>query len=186
MKPWKTVEFGKAIDLKIFTARWVKRENPKSGSVSDFVVLDSKDWVNIIPITKDKKIVLIQQYRHGIDEITLEIPGGLIDPKEEPIDAAIRECIEETGYCSNETPILIGKVRPNPAFLTNYCYSFLWLNVEKKFEPKFDLNEEVEVVLKDLSEIEELIINGNINHSIVLNALLFYFLHIKHADQWEK
>lgn len=179
MKTWKTIGLGNSIDLKIFTARWVKRENPKSGAAVDFIVLDSKDWVNIIPITKDKKIVLIQQYRHGTDEITLEIPGGLIDPSESPLEAAKRECIEETGFFSEETPIYLGKVRPNPAFLTNTCYSFLWLNVEKRYEPKFDANEEVEVVFKSLDELENLIRNGYINHSIVLNALLFYFLYEK-------
>lgn len=179
MKTWKTIGFGNSIDLKIFTARWVKRENPKSGAAVDFIVLDSKDWVNIIPITKDNKIVLIQQYRHGTDEITLEIPGGLIDPSESPLEAAKRECIEETGFFSEETPIYLGKVRPNPAFLTNTCYSFLWLNVEKRYEPKFDANEEVEVVIKNLDELENLIRNGNINHSIVLNALFFYFLYEK-------
>lgn len=179
LKTWKTIGFGNSIDLKIFTARWVKRENPKSGAAVDFIVLDSKDWVNIIPITKDNKIVLIQQYRHGTDEITLEIPGGLIDPSESPLEAAKRECIEETGFFSEETPIYLGKVRPNPAFLTNTCYSFLWLNVEKRYEPKFDANEEVEVVIKNLDELENLIRNGNINHSIVLNALFFYFLYEK-------
>lgn len=186
MENWKTIEFGESIDLKIFTARWVRRENPKSRKQSKFIVLDSQDWVNIIPITKENKIVLVKQYRHGIDQITLEIPGGLIDKGENPLDAAMRECKEETGYWSDEKPIFLGKVRPNPAFLTNTCYTYLWNNVEKKFEPKFDLNEDVEIVLKDVGEIENLIKDGMINHSIVLNALFFYFLYQTDRKKWEK
>lgn len=184
MDNWKTLGFGKSIDLKIFTAKWVHRENPRTNNKGEFVVLDSKDWVNIIPITKDKKIVLVQQYRHGIDEVTLEIPGGLIDPNETPLQAGKRECIEETGYFSKNEPILLGITRPNPAFLNNKCYSFLWLDVEKKFEQKFDANEDVEIVLKEINEIENLIKSGTINHSIVLNAFLFYFLYEKEFGKW--
>ncbi|MCX7908072.1 MAG: NUDIX hydrolase [Ignavibacteria bacterium] len=186
MENWKTIEIGEAIDLKIFSAKWVRRENPKTGNKSNFVILDSKDWVNIIPLTKDNKIVLVQQYRHGIDEITLEIPGGLIDQGETPLQAAKRECIEETGFYSEDNPIFLGKVRPNPAFLTNTCYTYLWKNVEKKFEPKFDQNEEVEIIIKDIKELYYMIRDGKIHHSIVLNAFLFFFLYTKEFNIWEK
>ncbi len=179
MEIWETIGYGESFDLKIFTAKWVVRRNPKSGKKSNFVVLDSQNWVNIIPITKNNEVVLVRQYRHGINEITLEIPGGLIDKNEVPIEAAKRECREETGFWSYEEPILLGKVRPNPAFLTNTCYTYLWTNVEKKFEPNFDTNEVIEVLLTKVEYLENLIRTGKIDHSIVLNALLFYFLHSK-------
>jgi 8-oxo-dGTP pyrophosphatase MutT (NUDIX family) len=183
---WKTISYGDSIDLKIFTARWVGRENPRTNKKADFIILDSKDWVNVIPITKDNKIVLVQQYRHGIDNITLEIPGGLIDEGETPENAGKRECIEETGYASDKELILLGITRPNPAFLNNKCYSFLWYDVDKKYEQKFDTNEEIEIILKDINEIENLIKEGRINHSIVLNAFLFYFLYEKEQGKWVK
>lgn len=179
MEIWKTIGYGESINLKIFSAKWVVRRNPKSGENSNFVVLDSPNWVNIIPITKNNELVLVRQYRHGIDDISLEIPGGLVDKSETPKEAAIRECKEETGFWSDDEPILLGKVRPNPAFLTNTCYTFLWRNVEKRFEPKFDANEILEVVLKKIDDLEKLIRTGKIDHSIVLNALLFYFLNSK-------
>ncbi|MFN3307355.1 MAG: NUDIX hydrolase, partial [Candidatus Kapaibacteriota bacterium] len=94
-------------------------------------------------------------------------------------EAAKRECKEETGFWSNDEPILLGKVRPNPAFQTNTCYTYLWTNVEKRFEPNFDTNEVIEVVLTSAEDLEKLIRTGKIDHSIVLNALLFYFLHSK-------
>jgi 8-oxo-dGTP pyrophosphatase MutT (NUDIX family) len=179
LEKWKTLKVIESIDLKIFTAQLIKRENPKTKSTSDFVVLNSKDWVNIIPVTSDNKIVMIQQYRQGIDEITLEIPGGLVEHGEEPSSAATRECMEETGYFSPEPAILLGMIHPNPAFLNNSCYTFLWKNVEKKFETKFDKNEDIEILLVDENKIEYYIRSGKITHSIVLNAFLFYFLNKK-------
>lgn len=176
MEKWKTIQVVNSIDLKIFTANFIKRENPKTHKSSDFVVLNSRNWVNIIPITIDNKIVMIKQYRQGIDEITLEIPGGLIDSNETPASAAMRECIEETGFYSPEPLQYLGKVHPNPAFLNNTCFTFLWKNVEKKFQTKFDPNEDIEIALFDEKEIKDLIINGIITHSIVLNAFFFYFL----------
>ena len=177
MEKWKTLKLVSSIDLKIFTANWIKRENPKTKSTSNFVVLDSKDWVNIIPITTDNKIVMIQQYRQGIDEITLEIPGGLVEPGEEPSAAAMRECIEETGYHSPEPAVPLGIIHPNPAFLNNSCYTFLWQNVEKKFETHFDRNEDIEILLVEEQKLLNLIRSRVITHSIVLNAFLFYFLY---------
>ncbi|MFN3780810.1 MAG: NUDIX hydrolase [Candidatus Kapaibacteriota bacterium] len=179
MEIWETIGYGESFDLKIFTAKWVVRRNPKSGKKSNFIILDSPNWVNIIPVTKNNEVVLVRQYRHGINEITLEIPGGLIDKDETPIEAAKRECKEETGFWSNDEPILLGKVRPNPAFQTNTCYTYLWTNVEKRFEPYLDTNEVIEVVLTSAEDLEKLIRTGKIDHSIVLNALLFYFLHSK-------
>ncbi|MCX7879621.1 MAG: NUDIX hydrolase [Ignavibacteria bacterium] len=179
MEKWKTVSISKEIDLKIFKAQWIKRENPQSLLQSEFIVLNSPNWVNVIPITSDDKVVMIKQYRHGTDEITLEVPGGLVDDGEDPADASVRECVEETGYFSSERPIYLGVNRPNPAFLNNYCFSFLWRDVEKRFNPKFDSNEEIEVVLFDLDEVYNKIERGEINHSMVLNAFFFLKLFLK-------
>lgn len=177
---WKTLGIDKYEDLKIFQAKWIRRKNPKTNQIHNFVRLDSLDWVNIIPITSDSQVVMIEQYRHGIDDVTLEIPGGLIGKSEQPIDAGMRECIEETGFASEESPILLGINNPNPAFLNNQCYSYVWLNVKKKFEQKLDLNEVINVKLMTLNEIRSLINSGKISHSLVLNS--FFFLFLKNFD----
>lgn len=173
---WETIQVESNQDLKIFQAKFIKRRNPVTKKIHNFIRLDSLDWVNIIPITADNQVVLIEQYRHGIDDITLEIPGGLVDKSETPLQAGMRECIEETGFASIETPILIGVNNPNPAFLNNKCYSFLWKNVEKKFEQKLDLNEIIDIKLIPLNEIRFFIESGKISHSLVLNAFFFLFL----------
>lgn len=177
IKKWKTIQVEESFNFKIFQAKWVKQQNPINKELHRFIRLDSLDWVNIIPLTKDKQVVMIEQYRHGIDEITLEIPGGLIDKMEKPIQAAMRECIEETGFAAEEVPILVGMNHPNPAFLNNRCYSFLWKNVEKKYQQKLDTNEIINIKLIPICEINSLIKSKVISHSLVLNAFFFMLLN---------
>lgn len=178
LKRWKTLGIESDFDLKIFKAEWVLRKNPRTNSKSRFIVLNSKNWVNIIPITASHEVVMIEQYRHGTDQITLEIPGGLVDSNEDPMTAAIRECIEETGYHSDSPPILLGMNHPNPAFLTNTCYSFLWQGVSLKFQQHLDKNEDILVKLIPIEQIKSLIEQQKITHSLVINAFFFYFLKI--------
>ena len=94
----------------------------------NFYVFESLDWINILPITKEKKVVFVEQYRPGTDSITLELPGGMADLNEKPINSAKRELLEETGFSSNDWS-KIGWVHPNPAILNNICHTFIALNV---------------------------------------------------------
>jgi 8-oxo-dGTP pyrophosphatase MutT (NUDIX family) len=173
---WETIKKTEIIDLHIFKAERVIRRHPKWERLAEFTVLNSKNWVNVVPITANNEILLIEQYRQGIDQITIEIPGGLIEDDELPINAARRECVEETGYSSNLELIPIGSNYPNPAFLNNQCFSFAWFNVEKKYEQNFDLNEEVRVIPTPIDEVKEMIKDGRINHSIILTAFFQFFL----------
>ena len=173
---WETVSKKKADNFKIFDVSWIIRRHPEWDKESNFVVLDSADWVNIIPITKDNKIVFVEQYRHGIDDITLEIPGGLIEKGEMPGTAGERECSEETGYSSSLKAELLGKVRPNPAFLNNTCYSYVWFDCEKKGDQHLDGNEDIRVVEYSFAEVKEMILDGRIDHSLVLNAFFSFMM----------
>lgn len=143
---------------------------------SDFIVLDSAEWVNIIPVTKDNKVVLIEQYRHGIDGITLEVPGGLVENNEDPLTAAERECAEETGFVGSGKAILLGETLPNPAFLNNKCHSYIWFDCAKLKSQSLDRHEDIEVVEVPFDGIKEYIQSGKINHSLVLNAFFFYYM----------
>jgi len=174
---WDTIEVIRKENFKIFDLSIVTRKHPGRAKGSDFVVLDSANWVNIIPVTKQKNVILIEQYRHGIDDITIEIPGGLIEKDEEPRHAGQRECIEETGFSGANDAVLLGITTPNPAFLTNKCYSYLWLDCEKKFEQKLDVNEDINVIEVPLKDIYDYIKSGKIEHSLVLNAFFFYFMN---------
>jgi 8-oxo-dGTP pyrophosphatase MutT (NUDIX family) len=142
----------------------------------DFYIIESRDWVNVIPLTEDDRVVMVRQYRHGSKEVTLEIPGGLLDPGDTPEKAAARELLEETGYEAKEY-VEIGRYTPNPAIFTNRCYTFMARNVKKIGNPMPDQTEDLEVVLIPLAEVQELIRKGEIDHAIVIAAFFFYFLH---------
>jgi 8-oxo-dGTP pyrophosphatase MutT (NUDIX family) len=118
---------------------------------------------------------MIRQYRHGSREVTLEIPGGLVDPGDTPEGAACRELLEETGYQAEEY-VKIGVSNPNPAIFNNRCYTFIARNVRKVSDPKLDQAEDIEVVLVPLSDIPDLIRKGKIDHAIVISAFYLYFL----------
>jgi len=173
---WETIEKKEIADYKIFKAIKVRRRHPEQNKEAEFVILNSPNWVNIIPITKNNEILLIEQYRQGTDSITLEIPGGLIENGEQPIDAAKRECIEETGYASSEDLILTGISYPNPAFLTNQCFSYAWMDVENKYQQHFDIDEDIRVIPTPIPEVKKLIMDGRINHSVILTAFFYFFL----------
>jgi len=176
VRKWETIEDKYLENLKIFDLHRILRKHPEWYKQSNFIVLDSPQWVNIIPITTDKKVVLIEQYRHGIDEITLEVPGGLVEKKENPREAGERECTEETGYIGKENAILIGENYPNPAFLNNKCYSFVWFDCEKRVKQSLDGSEDINVILVPINEIKNMILKEEIRHSLVLTAFFFYFL----------
>ncbi|MGA2297020.1 MAG: NUDIX hydrolase [FCB group bacterium] len=171
---WETVSRDEANDLKIFKASWFHRRHPEWGREGNFVVLDSPTWVNIIPITVDNNVLLIEQYRHGIDDLTLEVPGGLVESGEKPRIAAERECLEETGFKGSGEAILIGENYPNPAFLNNICYSFLWTGCTKIKEQSLDRHEDIRVIEVPVNEIKQMILDKKIRHSLVLTAFFFY------------
>lgn len=176
IQSWQRLDSETVYSCRIFSLRKDRNRSPRTGREHDFFVLDSCDWVNIVPVTPHNEVVLIHQYRHGIDEITLEIPGGLIDPHDpSPLHAARREMQEETGYDSDDV-IELGSIHPNPAIQNNRCYTFLARNVEKQFEPHFDTTEETEVILVPVVELPTLVRQGKITHALVVTA--FYWFNL--------
>lgn len=139
----------------------------------DFYVVTAPDWINVIPVTEDDRVILVRQYRFGIEGSTLEIPGGMCDEGEPPADAARRELREETGYEAGELELL-GSVHPNPAIQNNRCHSFLAPGVRRVGAPDPDTDEGIEVVEVPLSEIPGLIDGGKITHALVIAA--FHYL----------
>jgi ADP-ribose pyrophosphatase len=149
-----------------------------TGAEKDFVVLEFPDWVNVIPLTADGRVVLIRQYRHGISAPTWEIPGGVIDPGEEPLHAAVRELSEETGYAA-ENVKLLGRVSPNPAIQGNWSYSFLAEGCRDTGVRNLDPFEDIEVKLFSLEEIPALIKQEKICNSLVINAFTWLWMDTK-------
>ncbi len=166
---WVTLDTEVLGTFPIFELRRSLQRSPLSGREHHFLRLDCPDWVNIIAVTDDRQLVLIEQYRHGTDEITLEIPGGAVDPGEDPATTAARELEEETGFRAAEL-VEIGRVDPNPAFLSNRCWTYLALGCRDVGQIDPDPSEEIEVSLAPLNDFGRLIDEGRITHSLVIAA----------------
>ena len=168
-RPWITLDTELLGSYPIFELSRSRQRSQTSGREHHFLRLDAPDWVNVVAVTKSGELVLIEQYRHGTDEITLEIPGGAVDPGEDPATTAARELEEETGYRASEL-VGIGRVDPNPAFLSNRCWTFLALGCRADGELDLDPSEEIAVRLAPLASFGELIDQGAISHSLVIAA----------------
>jgi len=173
---WQRLGSETVYSCRVFSLARRRNRSPRTGQAHDFFVLESTDWVNIVPLTADDQVVLIRQYRHGVDGITLEVPGGMVDASDpSPLHAARREMREETGYDADDI-VTLGSIHPNPAIQVNRCHTFLARDAVKRFEPYFDTTEETEVVLVPLREIPELVRQGQISHALVVVA--FYWHHL--------
>lgn len=176
LKRWVTIAAKKIIETRIFDLYVSQKIHPVTSCKHDFYSINSTSWVNIIPITKDNKVVMVRQFRHGIEDFCLEIPGGLVDSGEEnPESSAKRELLEETGYASDEI-IQLGYCYPNPAVQNNICYFYLAKNCSEVAAQNLDPAEDIEVLLVPIQEIPQLLKNGSIPHAIVLAAFTRFFL----------
>jgi len=171
---WRRVDSRRLERCRVFDLDRVSFLKPGGTGVRDFYVVSAPDWINVIPLTEDGRVVLIRQYRFGIEGFTLEIPGGMCDEAELPADAARRELREETGY---EAPdiVALGWVHPNPAIQTNRCHTFLARGAKRVGAPSPDQDEAFDVVEVALDEIPGLIAGRKITHALVVAA--FHLLH---------
>jgi 8-oxo-dGTP pyrophosphatase MutT (NUDIX family) len=179
IKPWQKVKSVPVGDFRIFTMRSDYKISPRTGKEHDFYVLDSVDWVNVIALTPDRQLVMIEQYRHGSNTVELEIPGGMMDARDEsPAAAGQRELREETGY-EGENPRIIGKIFPNPAIMSNTCFTLLVENCQLKHPLEWDHGEDLITRLVPADEIPKLVASGQIRHSLVVVALY-------HFELWQR
>ena len=169
---WKTLKSKNILQNRIFSFNEEQVLSPKNKKFPVWV-MDVPTWINIIPVTSDNTVIMVKQYRFGNKEITLEIPGGMSEPNEDPKSAAIREMQEETGYTS-ENVIEIGSVSPNPALMNNQAITYLAFDVELTSIQNLDTMEDIEIVEINLEEVPKLIQNKTIDHALVVSAFYFF------------
>lgn len=175
---WRRVRSQHIADCRVFRVRSDECVRDDDGLQADFYVVENPDWVNVIALTEDDEVVLIEQFRHGVDSVVLEIPGGIVDPNESPEGAARRELIEETGYaCGNLK--LLGTSRPNPAIQNNTIFHYLAEDCVKTHEVRFDDHESIVGRTIPLTEVDQLIKIGKISHSLVVAAFHYLYLDKK-------
>ena len=182
-RAWKRVKQGLPHDYRILKIREDQVADPRDGRVHGRVVIDCVDWVNIIPVTLENDVVLIRQFRTGVWENTLEIPGGMVDEGEEPLAAAVRELEEETGYVPGRV-VPLGWTHPNPAIQHNRCFSFLALGCEKTSVQAQDSGEDILVELHPRKDIYRLLREGQITHALVVAAFGLERLYWDHETAY--
>jgi ADP-ribose pyrophosphatase len=176
LKPWEKISTKELGDFRIFRLRSDRAVSPRTGQAHDFLVLDSGNWVNVVATTSDGHLVMIEQFRHGSGTVELEIPGGMIDPHDSsPLAAGTRELREETGYAGEKARI-IGEILPNPAIMSNTCFTVLVENCQCTHPVEFDHGEDLITRLVPISELNGLVAAGKIRHSLVVVALYYFDL----------
>ena len=179
IRPWQKIESKLLGDFRIFSIRSDNKISPRTGAAHDFFIIDCVHWVNVVAVTPDDQLVMIEQFRHGSNTVELEIPGGTMDPKDgSPIECGLRELREETGY-EGEGAQILGEIFPNPAIMSNTCYTVLVQNCRLKHATELDSGEDLITRLVPLAGIPQLVSAGTIRHSLVVVALY-------HFDLWQR
>ena len=176
VSPWPLISSSGLKDYRIFKIRSDEKKSPRTGKTHEFIVINAGDWVNVVAVTGNNELVMIEQYRHGTNTIELEIPGGVLDSTDDgPIEGGIRELQEETGYEGTE-PRMIGKVFSNPAIMNNTCYTVLFTDCRLLHPTSLDQGEDIVVRLIPVDHIRQVVADGKIRHSLVIAALYYYDL----------
>ncbi len=170
---WKTLSSKYLFKDTWFTVREDTCQKPDGQIITPYYVYEFPTWVTAVALTEDKKVVMVRQYRHAIEQTIIEIPGGCVDPTDKNFEDAIaRELGEETGYEFSEYHYL-GKISPNPSTNTNWMHMFLTTGGKKVKEQSLDQNEEIEVVLVTIDELKKLLKEHGILQAMHATAIFY-------------
>lgn len=158
----------------------------RTGVESEFVSFRFPDWVIVLAETKEENLVMVRQFRHGARKVYWEIPGGCIDPSDpDPVSAGLRELREETGF-TGKNPRLLGSVCPNPALQSNLCHVVYLTDAEKTCPPAPEATEALDVRLVPCRDVVSMLRTRTIDHGVMMDAMMFYFLEKNWIREPEK
>ena len=174
---WKTLSSQYISNHIYFTARKDRCQRADGAIIDPYYVVELPTSATALPLTEDGRIVLVKQYRHPIDEVILETPGGFIDKGEDFTTGMKRELLEETGYSFSHIEPL-GRVAANPGLLNNYTELFLATGGKKINTQQLDHNEEIEIVLVTIEELMDMLMKQEIKQSLHVNCIFFALLKL--------
>lgn len=176
LRPWTLLVESLLTETRIFRLMAERWRSPRTGDEHVFTCVDAPDWVNVVALDGEGRMVLVRQFRFGTRAFTLETPGGMCDPGEDPRETALRELREETGYVGARV-IDLGHSEPNPAIFNNRVHMFLVEGCERTGELVLDAGEDIEVVALPVDEVLAMVERGEIGHALVLVALSRFDLY---------
>ncbi len=170
---WQRLRTEPCATTRIFDVVRAIYRHPGRSREQDFFVINAPDWVNVLALTPAGHLVLVRQFRFGINDFSLEIPGGVMEAGEDPVTAGQRELREESGYVGTGARLL-GSVHPNPAMQSNRCHLVLVTDARPVANLDWDPDEEFEIMTRPVDEVYALACRGGITHAMVLDALLLF------------
>ena len=173
IKQWQCLKTEKGPDLGLFQVRYDFMQNPRNNATGKMIILEANDSVNVVALTPKRQIIFVKQYRFGISDYTLELPGGIVDPGEDTRFAGERELREETGYSGSNWESL-GKVGSNPVFMDSYIHHWLAKDIERTHEPELDEGESIELVFLSLEKVKKGLQEGRFLHPHTISALTLF------------
>jgi len=179
INPWKIIKSKYLIKDQWLTLRSDHCLTPQNETVDPYYILETVDWVNVVPFDFSGQVLINHQYRHGNQKISYEIPCGMIDADDSsPLKAAQRELLEETGYVS-DCLVDIGKLYANPARQNTTIYNYLALDIKYQQPPEFDASENIESGVEALADVMAMIDSGQFNHALHISSLFLAFNYLK-------
>jgi 8-oxo-dGTP pyrophosphatase MutT (NUDIX family) len=171
---WKIINTERSIDLKLFKAHFTHFQNPRNQKVERMIILEGGHSANVVAVTPEKNLLFVRQFRVGIQEETLELPGGIIDPGESADKAVRRELEEETGYQAREW-VTLGKVASNPVFMDGYIHHFAALDITPTGTLRLDDGEAIVPEILSIADTKKMLKEGLFQHPHTISALVLFF-----------
>ncbi len=170
---WKTLSSEYLYNAVWLKARRDKCLKPDGSIVENYYVIEYPEWVTALALTENEDVLLVRQYRHAAEVVSIEIPGGCVDATDKNYEEAIRrELLEETGYAFKEA-IYLGDTSPNPSTNANWMHMFLLTGGKKVQEQKLDEHEELEVMIVPLNELIRMVLNNEIIQAMHVTTIFF-------------